>query len=445
MDQPSPDFDNAEILTLREDIQTLQADFRRLVFDADDQTRKASNAAMQDIQKQLKSKERELLHALFNAMNPNVYVSTCMVAAHINTQIFLGPPPTDNMDALSSDEDQTSTPPSPEASPPPSVAGPSDPCDPEPDCPAPSLRFSRILLDEAGQSPVLTSVMACRLLVDDDGQALLIGDRHQLPPIVLTEAAEDTSYAVGPLLGTSLLEDLEVRGRVHPFRLLRSHRMHSALLRFPSEHVYEGRLSSAVPDSDRNSILSKLQFPVPTHPLAFLHVCGTAVRPSGFSWHNPAEADVVADFMAHLLHQGCAPTDLGILTFCDAQRCLLNHVLTQRNLPMESLTVSNVDGFQGKERRVIILSCVRSSTAYHDGKFNRDDARATLGFICSLQRSNVALTRCREALFIVGNAYALDGDGNIWSPLLRFYDLQGYFLWPPFSFTPPVPPPPPPS
>ncbi len=100
------------------------------------------------------------------------------------------------------------------------------------------------------------------------------------------------------------------------------------------------------------------------------------------------------------------------------------------------LTVSNVDGFRGIERRVIILSYVLSSLGYFEMATTKPTTTGmTPAVLWGLSAPSSGPTWPSrvvvEALFIVGNIYALDGDIKFWSPLVNFYHYYDYNLYPP--------------
>ena len=124
--------------------------------------------------------------------------------------------------------------------------------------------------------------------------------------------------------------------------------------------------------------------------IAFIHVDGKESQ-SGSSFYNEAEAKIVCTVRDALLQgRSVGREDIGVLTFYDAQ----NKCVT-RSCDMRGTTVANVDGFQGSERPVMILSTVRTTRTGH------------IGFTKDPRRINVALTRAQRGLIVIGDFHAL--------------------------------------
>lgn len=105
--------------------------------------------------------------------------------------------------------------------------------------------------------------------------------------------------------------------------------------------------------------------------------------------------------------------DIGIITPYHAQRCKIGRVL-MGNPKLRGIKVGSVEEFQGQERRIIIMSTVRSSADYL-----RYDMKHTLGFVANPRRLNVAITRAQALMIIVGNPTVLSLD-PMWRTLLNY-------------------------
>jgi helicase required for RNAi-mediated heterochromatin assembly 1 len=115
----------------------------------------------------------------------------------------------------------------------------------------------------------------------------------------------------------------------------------------------------------------------------------------------------------YLLRNGVAPHEIGIITFYAAQVQLLVELRSQlaKELPLvkdlaEKLTISTVDGFQGDERDIILISCVRSVPS--------------VGFLNDHRRINVAMSRAKHARWVFGNAQALQGSKSVFGNYFRW-------------------------
>jgi superfamily I DNA and/or RNA helicase len=115
---------------------------------------------------------------------------------------------------------------------------------------------------------------------------------------------------------------------------------------------------------------------------------------------------VVARLAAALVREGMAPADVGIVTPYAAQAALVSGLLS-RDGALAGVEVSSVDGFQGREKEAILLSCVRCNSRRH------------VGFLGDARRLNVAITRPRSALILVGHCHTLEAHPT-WRPYLAF-------------------------
>jgi regulator of nonsense transcripts 1 len=134
------------------------------------------------------------------------------------------------------------------------------------------------------------------------------------------------------------------------------------------------------------------------------------------TFSNRLEAANVKDLVNSLLEAGADPKTIGVITPYDGQRERITQALyTSKAFPRkiyDAVEVANVDAFQGREKEIIIISCVRSN------------AKGSVGFLTDARRLNVALTRARRGLFIIGNHKTL-GKNHPWDKLLQAYKDDG--------------------
>ena len=122
---------------------------------------------------------------------------------------------------------------------------------------------------------------------------------------------------------------------------------------------------------------------------------------------NQVEVEYIYHLVNQLLIMNVDSVDIGIISFYKAQvDCL------QKRLEGKNIKIATVDSFQGQEKRIIILSAVRSNRG------------TTLGFTDQPDRMNVAFTRAKTTLIIVGNEETLSQDPN-WRKILRYVERQG--------------------
>lgn len=191
------------------------------------------------------------------------------------------------------------------------------------------------------------------------------------------------------------------------------YRMHPALSLFPSNTFYEGALQNGVSAAERLAPGVPFPWPVPARPHMFwVHLGAEEISASGTSYLNRTEAAAVEKAVTSLLRCGVTPDQIGIITPYEGQRAHVVSVMA-RNGPLRQalyseIEVASVDSFQGREKDYIILSCVRSNE--HQG----------IGFLSDPRRMNVALTRARYGLIVLGNPRVLSKQ-PIWGALLTHF------------------------
>ncbi|XP_055910009.1 regulator of nonsense transcripts 1 homolog [Eupeodes corollae] len=265
-----------------------------------------------------------------------------------------------------------------------------------------SIKFSSILIDESMQS---TEPECMVPVVLGAKQLILVGDHCQLGPVVMCKKAARAG------LSQSLFERLVVLG-IRPFRLEVQYRMHPELSQFPSNFFYEGSLQNGVCAEDRKL---KIDFPWPQadRPMFFLVTQGSEeIAGSGTSYLNRTEAANVEKITTRFLKAGVKPEQIGIITPYEGQRAyLVQYMQYQGSLHSklyQEIEIASVDAFQGREKDIIIMSCVRSNE------------RQGIGFLNDPRRLNVALTRSKYGTIIVGNPKVLSKQ-PLWNHLLNFY------------------------
>jgi predicted DNA helicase len=220
---------------------------------------------------------------------------------------------------------------------------------------------------------------------------VLAGDHCQLPPTVLSQEALRQGF------GISLLERLvEQYGPAVTRRLEVQYRMHEAIMSFSSREFYDGALQAdASVAGHRLCDLDGVQAgPLTEAPVWFIDTAGASyeeeLEPDGDSRLNPREAGLAAGKVRALLEAGLRPEMIAVVAPYAAQVRLL-----RQRLPISGLEIDSVDGFQGREKEAVVLSLVRSNT------------EGEIGFLADIRRTNVALTRARRLLLVVGDSATL--------------------------------------
>jgi regulator of nonsense transcripts 1 len=263
-----------------------------------------------------------------------------------------------------------------------------------------NFRFRQVLIDESTQATEPECLMP---LVLGAKQVVLVGDHCQLGPVIMCKKAARAG------LCQSLFERLVALG-IRPIRLQVQYRMHPCLSRFPSYTFYEGTLQDGVTKKERSQADLAFPWPVKNKPMFFYNCVGQEeISASGTSYLNRAEAAICEKIVTHFLQAGVNPSQIGVITPYEGQRAYLVNYM-QRNGSLRAqlykeIEVASVDSFQGREKDYIILSCVRSNE--HQG----------IGFLNDPRRLNVALTRARYALVVLGNPKVLSRQ-PLWNNLL---------------------------
>jgi len=259
-----------------------------------------------------------------------------------------------------------------------------------------SRRFPLVLLDEATQATEPASLIP---LTKGARHVVLVGDHHQLPPTVISRRAEDGG------LSRSLFERLIALGAPSTM-LTTQYRMHPAIREWPSERFYGGELEDGVTAPERVAPAGFV-WPDWDAPIAFIPVEGSEdSSPDGASKQNMDEAGLAVRVVDMLLSGGdITPHDIGVVTPYSGQVRLLNDLFEgaggrEENERYHGLEIKTVDGYQGREKDVIVLSAVRANDS------------GEMGFLTDRRRLNVAITRARRGLILLGHPRTLRNDSN---------------------------------
>ena len=241
------------------------------------------------------------------------------------------------------------------------------------------VKFDVAIIDEASQATIPSILIP----IAKAHRFILAGDHKQLPPTIISERAHE--------LEKTLFEELI---RIYPFKsqlLNVQYRMNSLLMKFPNREFYNNGLKSdsSVDDITINDILTS------QHEEKALLFIDTSEVEDNREMHlkdsksiiNGLEADISVSIAQDYLNAGAGEDDIGIISpYADQVK------LIQEKTPVE---VKTVDGFQGREKEIIIISTVRSNP------------HGNIGFLKDLRRLNVAITRAKRKLIIIGNTNTL--------------------------------------
>eukprot|EP00897_Mesotaenium_endlicherianum_P003105 jgi/Mesen1/2822/ME000172S01972 len=276
-------------------------------------------------------------------------------------------------------------------------------------------RFSICVIDEATQATEPAALIP--IFRSSAGSVVLVGDPAQLPPTVVSHEALQLG------LPTSLFERLQTAG-IKPYLLDTQYRMHPAIAAFPAHAFYGGRLLSFPKPANRPAPLG-FKWPVESKPLAFMDCAEgreQTTASEGRSLFNRLEASLVVHVVRELLADDDIEggvTGVGIISPYNAQVRLLQDLFRAAEISgggsYDALEIKSVDGFQGREKEVIVLSTVRSNP---EGR---------LGFVMDPRRMNVALTRAKRGLIVIGSLRTLCQDPQ-WNAWLKHMHKGGLLI-----------------
>ena len=261
--------------------------------------------------------------------------------------------------------------------------------------------FDLAVVDEACQS----TEPGCWLPLLLSDRAVFAGDHCQLPPTVVSAQAAKEGFR------RSLPERLLQRPGQQIARTLNvQYRMHEDIMRFSADQFYEGELQAD--ETVRAHLLTDLEEvaadDLTSEPVTFVDTAGAGweeeLEPDGESKRNPQEGHFVLKKAGQLVAAGVHPRDMAIIAPYAAQiRWLRGHCTH------DDLEIDTVDGFQGREKEVVLISLVRANTT------------GEIGFLADTRRTNVALTRARRKLVIVGDSSTLGGH-DFYASLLEYLE-----------------------
>lgn len=253
------------------------------------------------------------------------------------------------------------------------------------------VKFDVAIIDEASQATIPSILIP----IAKAHRFILAGDHKQLPPTIISDRAED--------LSKTLFEELI---RVYPFKsqlLNTQYRMNNLLMKFPNEEFYNNNLKSdsSVDDINIKDILDSHQ---DEEALLFIDTSNIDNNKEKHlkdskSIINEIEAEIALRIANDYLNDGVEESDVGIISpYADQVKII------QEKTPIE---VKTVDGFQGREKEIIIISTVRSNE------------HGNIGFLKDLRRLNVAITRAKRKLIIIGNINTLKNNPT-YERLIKF-------------------------
>ena len=252
--------------------------------------------------------------------------------------------------------------------------------------------FDVVVIDEAGQA----LEPACWIPIAKGNKLVLAGDHLQLPPTIFSNEAAQKGLTISLMERTARIE----KG-VHFLNV--QYRMNEKIAAFSNKHFYEGKLTA-------DSSVARRMLEGDLNPIQFIDTAGTGYNEEagaeGNSRMNKGEAELAMKMYSMLKEQTQQFFSCALISPYRAQIELLERVFKD-----EEVTINTVDSFQGQEADVVIISLVRSNDENE------------IGFLKDYRRMNVALTRAKKKLIVIGDSATIGGD-SFYQEMLQFFETQ---------------------
>lgn len=260
--------------------------------------------------------------------------------------------------------------------------------------------FDLCILDEASQAPIPLALITMLI----SARMILVGDSNQLSPIVKNRKAINLG------LKDTLFEYIQKEKPQNGTMLKTQYRMREKILSFPNEQWYGGKIKSDKKVLSYKNILKK------TSPFGESEVVGIDtgglfkenLTKEDHSWKNLKEARYIKKIIDYLEEKKVKPSAIGIISPYKAQT-------KEIKKKIKEIEVHTVDGFQGREKDLIIISLVRSNK------------NKNIGFLSDEKRLNVSLTRAKKHLIIIGDKKTFSKN-KIFNDLWNFIEKEGKYL-----------------
>ncbi|KAL9416859.1 hypothetical protein AB3S75_039945 [Citrus x aurantiifolia] len=263
-----------------------------------------------------------------------------------------------------------------------------------------------LVIDEAAQLKESESTIPLQL--SGIKHAVLFGDECQLPAMVESKVSREACFGRSLFERLSRLRHSRLRHSKHLLPI--QYRMHPSISLFPNSYFYDNKICDS--PSVRKRSYEKRFLPGPMYgPYSFINVFGGREEFIEHSCRNMVEVSAVMKIMLNLYKAWIHSKEklsIGIVSPYRAQVVAIQEKLGSKYVKSVgfAVKVTSIDGFQGGEEDIIIISTVRSNNG------------GSIGFISDPKRANVALTRARHCLWILGNERTLTRNKSVWKALV---------------------------
>jgi len=303
-----------------------------------------------------------------------------------------------------------------------------------------NFKFDTVIIDEAGKANIAESLVAIEL----GEKVILVGDQKQLPPYMessLIDKLEPTSFPNSPFgsdfleeeilhaLKTSFFEFIVNRINAEQFpkenmeMLNYQHRMHPNIGEFVSRSFYDGKVKMG-----SKTHLNRLDFPSPFDKEVVFFDTSNSKNPfeqnDGFSAMNNTEAETISEIiLPKLCDNEVNPSNIAIIAPYKSQVANIKNHISRSSCKFKNLDVSTLDSFQGKEYDIIIFSFTRSTDHSKAQVVNGKPKFSKVGFLDDARRLNVAFSRAKKKLVLIGNSKTLTDSRSHYDRIFNYTQL----------------------
>jgi ATP-dependent RNA/DNA helicase IGHMBP2 len=272
------------------------------------------------------------------------------------------------------------------------------------------IQFSTVFIDEAAQ----LLEPAAWIIISKAKRVVFAGDHCQLPPTIKSPEAEKKG------LGITLFEKFYQRQTAPARQLLNiQYRMHEAIMSFSNEQFYKNELQSSPSVSQRQLFEGD-------NPITFIDTAGCGfeeeLKLETKSYFNLQEATLLYNHLQQYLQLLASLTSykptVGIISpYKEQVICLREQLAHFPDIKPETayISIDSIDGFQGQERDIIYISLVRSNS------------EGQIGFLADTRRINVALTRAKYKLVVIGDSATL-GNYKFYEALIDYFQRHNAYI-----------------
>lgn len=303
-----------------------------------------------------------------------------------------------------------------------------------------NFKFDTVIIDEAGKANIAESLVAIEL----GEKVILVGDQKQLPPYMdssLIDKAEPTSFP-NSIYGREFLEEEIIHALKTSFfefvvnrtnaeqlpkdnieMLNYQHRMHPNIGEFVSSSFYNSEVKMG-----SKTHLNRLELPSPFNKEVIFFDTSNSKNPfeqnDGFSAMNNTEAKIISEIiLPKLFDNEVSPSNVAIIAPYKSQVANIKNYINKSSCKYKNIDVSTLDSFQGKEYDIIIFSFTRSSDHNKAPLVNGRPKFSKVGFLDDARRLNVAFSRAKKKLILIGNSKTLTDHRSHYDKVFNYTQL----------------------